>query len=259
VRIETLLVANRGEIARRIIRSARAMGIRCVAVYVDADARAPFVTDADEAIRLAGSYLDAGALLEAARLTGVDAIHPGYGFLSENAGFAARVKEAGIAFVGPSPEAIERMGDKLAAKALAREVGVPTLPSAEDPAAASQVGYPLLVKAAAGGGGKGMRIVARPEDLAESVAAARRPGLSRTLRAPLPTRRDPDPRRSRGNDRPSRRTRMLDPTPPPEGARRVSVSPGRWRASRGHGRGCAPTGARARLPVGGNRRVPARR
>ncbi|CAG1007178.1 propionyl-CoA carboxylase alpha chain [Myxococcaceae bacterium] len=174
MRIETLLIANRGEIARRIIRSARAMGIRCVAVYVDADARAPFVTDADEAIRLAGSYLDAGALLEAARLTGVDAIHPGYGFLSENAGFAARVKEAGIAFVGPSPEAIERMGDKLAAKALAREVGVPTLPSAEDPAAASQVGYPLLVKAAAGGGGKGMRIVARPEDLAESVAAARR-------------------------------------------------------------------------------------
>jgi len=178
VTMTTLLVANRGEIARRVMRTARDMGLRCVAVYSDADARAPFVADADEAVRLAGSYLDGKAILDAARATGAGAIHPGYGFLSENAGFAADVIAAGLVWVGPTPEAIERMGDKLAAKRLAREVGVPTLPSADDPADASAVGYPLLVKAAAGGGGKGMRIVARPEQLAEAVAAARREAAS---------------------------------------------------------------------------------
>jgi propionyl-CoA carboxylase alpha chain len=174
VSFSTLLVANRGEIARRVIRSAHAMGIRCVAVYVDADARAPFVTDADEAVRLAGSYLDGKAILEAARASGAGAIHPGYGFLSENARFAADVIAAGLAWVGPSPESIARMGDKLAAKALAREAQVPTLPGSEDPAAADAVGYPLLVKAAAGGGGKGMRVVTAADALDEAVAAARR-------------------------------------------------------------------------------------
>jgi propionyl-CoA carboxylase alpha chain len=173
----TLLVANRGEIARRVIRSAQDMGIRCVAVYVDADADAPFVTDADEAMRLSSSYLDGKAILEAARVSGAEAIHPGYGFLSENARFAADVVAAGLIWVGPSPESIERMGDKLAAKALARELGVPTLPGSEDPTDANQVGYPLLVKAAAGGGGKGMRIVTEPARLAEAVAAARREAL----------------------------------------------------------------------------------
>ena len=175
---DTLLVANRGEIARRVIRSAHAMGIRCVAVYTDADADAPFVQDADEAVRLSVSYLDGKAILEAARTTGAGAIHPGYGFLSENAGFAADVTAAGIAWVGPSPEAIERMGDKIAAKALAEEAGVPTLPGSEDPAAAEQVGYPLLVKAAAGGGGKGMRVVESAGDLEDAVAAARREAKS---------------------------------------------------------------------------------
>ena len=150
------------------------MGIRCVAVYVDADAAAPFVTDADEAVRLPGSYLDGKAILDAALLCGARAIHPGYGFLSENAAFAADVIAAGLAWVGPTPEAISKMGDKLAAKALAREVGVPTLPSAEDPTEAAAVGYPLLVKAAAGGGGKGMRIVTEPSGLQEAVASARR-------------------------------------------------------------------------------------
>jgi len=178
VSISTLLVANRGEIARRVIRSAHAMGIRCAAVYVDADADAPFVADADLALRLPDGYLDGKAILEAARAAGAQAIHPGYGFLSENAGFAADVIAAGLAWVGPSPEAIARMGDKLAAKELAREVGVPTLPSALDPARAAEVGYPLLVKAAAGGGGKGMRIVATPAGLAEAVAAARREAAS---------------------------------------------------------------------------------
>jgi propionyl-CoA carboxylase alpha chain len=178
VSFRTLLVANRGEIARRVIRSARAMGIRCVAVYVDADADAPFVADADEALRLPDSYLDGKAILEAARASGAAAIHPGYGFLSENARFAGDVIAAGLAWVGPSPEAIDRMGDKLAAKALAREVGVPILPGAEDPSGAAALGYPLLVKAAAGGGGKGMRVVAGPDALAEAVAAARREAAS---------------------------------------------------------------------------------
>ncbi len=173
----SLLVANRGEIARRIIRSAHDMGIRCVAVYVDADADAPFVREADEAVRLQTSYLDTAAILEAAQATGAGAIHPGYGFLSENAGFAGEVIGAGLAWVGPSPEAIEQMGDKIAAKALAEKVQVPTLPGSEDPGAAEQVGYPLLVKAAAGGGGKGMRIVESADDLDESLKAAKREAL----------------------------------------------------------------------------------
>ena len=172
--IETLLVANRGEIARRIFRSARAMGIRCVAVYVDADADAPFVVEADEAVRLPETYLDGAAILEAARQTGADAIHPGYGFLSENARFAQDVIDAGLAWVGPGPDAIARMGDKLAAKDLATKHDVPVLPGSQNATDAGSVGFPLLVKAAAGGGGKGMRIVERAEDLDEAVAAARR-------------------------------------------------------------------------------------
>jgi len=175
----TLLVANRSEIARRVLRSAHELGLRTLAVYVDADAGAPFVREAGEALRLSGgSYLDGKAILEAARAGGAGAIHPGYGFLSENAGFAADVIAQGLVWVGPSPAAIERMGDKLAAKALATELGVPTLPSATDPADAAKIGYPLLVKAAAGGGGKGMRIVESQDALADAVAAARREAKS---------------------------------------------------------------------------------
>ena len=174
----TLLVANRGEIARRIFRGAQAMGIRCVAVYVEDDAEAPFVREADEAVRLSGSYLDGDAILEAARVTGAGAIHPGYGYLSENAGFARAVAAAGIAWVGPSPEAIEKMGDKITAKALAAECDVPILPGSEDPQQAAAVGFPLLVKASAGGGGKGMRIVESPEALDEAVVSARREAAS---------------------------------------------------------------------------------
>jgi propionyl-CoA carboxylase alpha chain len=176
--ITSVLVANRGEIARRIIRTARAMGIRTVAVFVEADAGAPFVTEADGAIRIETRYLDGGAVLAAARASGADAIHPGYGFLSENAAFARQVAEAGITWIGPTPEVIDAMGDKITAKRAAEAAGVPTLPSTEDPAAADEVGYPLLVKASAGGGGKGMRIVERAEDLDESLAAARREALS---------------------------------------------------------------------------------
>ena len=176
--IRSVLVANRGEIARRVFRTARSMGMRCIAVFVDADADAPFVQEADEAVRLPGSYLHAGAVLAAAQRTGAEAIHPGYGFLSENAAFARAVTEAGIRWVGPSPDVIESMGDKIAAKRVAVEAGVPTLPSSEDPSADAQVGYPLLVKASAGGGGKGMRIVESADDLADAVQSAQREALS---------------------------------------------------------------------------------
>jgi propionyl-CoA carboxylase alpha chain len=173
----SVLVANRGEIARRVFRTARAMGMRTFAVFVDADAHAPYVREADNAIRLTGGYLDGDEIIAAARRLGAEAIHPGYGFLSENAGFARAVADAGLVWVGPTPEVIEAMGDKLAAKRAAVAAGVPTLPSAEDPADAASVGYPLLVKASAGGGGKGMRVVASPDELDESVAAARREAL----------------------------------------------------------------------------------
>ena len=175
--IGTLLVANRGEIARRVFRTARDMGIRCVAVFADADEGAPFVAEADVAVRLPGGYLDAEAVVAAALAVGADAVHPGYGFLAENAGFARAVTGAGLVWVGPGPDAIETMGDKLAAKAAAQAAGVPTLPSSEDPTDHGGVGFPLMVKAAAGGGGKGMRLVSDPADLEAAVAAARREAL----------------------------------------------------------------------------------
>lgn len=174
----TLLVANRGEIARHIIRTAHGMGIRCVAVFVDSDVSAPYVSEADESLRLATGYLDGAALIAAARSTGSEAIHPGYGFLSENPTFAADVIAAGLIWIGPSPETIAAMGDKLAAKRAAAAVGVPTLPSTGDPQAAAEIGYPLLVKAAAGGGGKGMRVVVNPADLDAAVASAQREAAS---------------------------------------------------------------------------------
>ena len=183
--IRRLLVANRAEIARRIFRSARDMGIATVAVHADGDADAPFVAEADEAIALDGrspaeTYLDIGKVLAAAARTGADAVHPGYGFLSENADFARAVTEAGLIWVGPSPEAIAAMGDKLSAKDLMREAGVPTLQAVELgggvdlAAAAAEVGFPVLVKAAAGGGGRGMRVVESEDELAEAVEGARR-------------------------------------------------------------------------------------
>jgi propionyl-CoA carboxylase alpha chain len=172
-RFSSLLVANRGEIARRVFRTAQAMGLRCVAVHTGADAGAPFVADADEAVLLSGGYLDMEAILDAARATGAEAIHPGYGFLSENATFAEAVSASGLVWVGPSPESIAAMGDKLAAKRAAVSAGVPTLPSG-DAGTAAEVGFPLLVKAAAGGGGKGMRVVEQAAALDAAVAAATR-------------------------------------------------------------------------------------
>ncbi|GAA4881896.1 acetyl/propionyl/methylcrotonyl-CoA carboxylase subunit alpha [Actinomycetospora straminea] len=184
--ISTLLVANRGEIARRVIRAARSLGVRTVAVFSEPDADAPHVDEADRAVALRGStstetYLDTAQILAAARATGADAVHPGYGFLSENASFARACAAAGLTWVGPDPASIEAMGVKHTAKALAREAGVPTLPDAllatDDPddwaRAAEGVGFPLLVKASAGGGGSGMREVASPDLLADAVRSAR--------------------------------------------------------------------------------------
>ena len=160
--ISRLLVANRGEIARRINRTARAMGISTVAIYADGDANAPFVLEADSAIALQGkctgeTYLDVAKVLDAAKRSGADAIHPGYGFLSENQAFAQAVIDAGVKWLGPSPEVIGLMGDKLSAKRLMDEAGALTLPGIEITgtdivAAASDIGYPVLVKASAGGG-----------------------------------------------------------------------------------------------------------
>jgi acetyl/propionyl-CoA carboxylase alpha subunit len=189
--IDSVLIANRGEIARRIIRTASRLGVRTIAVYSEADAAAPHVAEADDAVLIGPppvreSYLRADAILDAARRTGAAAIHPGYGFLSENADFAEAVMAAGLVWVGPPPSAIRAMGLKDAAKRLMAEAGVPTTPGYlgddQSPAVlareAAAIGYPVLIKAVAGGGGKGMRRVDRAEDFAGGLDAARREASS---------------------------------------------------------------------------------
>jgi propionyl-CoA carboxylase alpha chain len=176
--ITRLLVANRGEIARRVFRSCRLAGISPVAVFSDPDADAPFVAEADHAVRLPGAapaetYLRIDALIAAAKAAGADAVHPGYGFLSENAGFARAVLDAGLTWVGPSPESIEAMGSKVAAKKRVAADGVPVLREL-DPETVTEDDLPVLIKASAGGGGRGMRIVRQLSTLREEVAAARR-------------------------------------------------------------------------------------
>ncbi len=183
--IKTLLIANRGEIALRVIRTCRERGIRPVAVYSEVDRRAPHVLYADTAFPVgaapsAQSYLNVDRLLDAAKKAGADAIHPGYGFLSENAAFAQAVADAGLIFVGPSPEAIRSMGDKTRARTLVRDAGVPTVPGTDGPVSSlaearlfcEKQGYPVLLKAAAGGGGKGMRLVHRADELESAMKAA---------------------------------------------------------------------------------------
>jgi acetyl-CoA/propionyl-CoA carboxylase biotin carboxyl carrier protein len=185
--IRRVLIANRGEIARRVTRACRELGLRAIAVYSDADADAPHVSDADEAIRIGPppateSYLNMPALLDAARRTRADAVHPGYGFLSENPEFADRCTAAGLTFVGPPASVIARMGSKTAARETVRAAGVPVVPgdtpaSQRDDdivAAMRRVGYPVLLKATSGGGGKGMRVVSREHDATEAIATARR-------------------------------------------------------------------------------------
>ncbi|HRX50546.1 MAG TPA: biotin carboxylase N-terminal domain-containing protein [Candidatus Krumholzibacteria bacterium] len=188
---DTVLIANRGEIACRVIRTCRALGLRTVAVASDADLRSPHALMADVCVPIGPaspleSYLRMDAVLDAARETGAGAVHPGYGFLSENAGFARACAQAGVVFLGPGPETIEAMGEKTAARRTMEAAGVPVVPGAYLPApdaegrvdpaavqaAAAQVGFPMLVKAAYGGGGKGMRAVYRPEDLTAAVDAA---------------------------------------------------------------------------------------
>ena len=184
-----LLIANRGEVAVRIIRACKELGIRTVAVYSEADEGAMHVRLADEAYLLgaapaAESYLNVGRIAEAIKESGAEAVHPGYGFLSENANFARAVEETGVVWVGPSPEAMEKVGDKIRAKELARNAGVPTIPgyAGEDGEAseerlfkeAEEIGYPVLVKASAGGGGRGMRPVHRSQDFVEALRSAKR-------------------------------------------------------------------------------------
>jgi len=182
-----ILVANRGEIALRVIRACREMGIASVAVYSDADTRAPHVREADEAVHIgpapsSQSYLKGDVIIEAAKRTGAQAIHPGYGFLSEREWFAKAVRDAGLVFIGPPAEAIAAMGSKVAARQLAIAADVPVVPgttealrdAAEAVGIAERFGYPVLLKAAAGGGGKGMRIVREPAEMSDALDSARR-------------------------------------------------------------------------------------
>ncbi|WP_328302832.1 acetyl-CoA carboxylase biotin carboxylase subunit [Actinomycetospora sp. NBC_00405] len=188
--LRSVLVANRGEIALRVVRACRELGIRSVAVYSDADASAAHVRHADDAVHIgkssaSKSYLNADAVLEAARSAGVDAVHPGYGFLSERPSFAAAVEEAGLTFVGPPSSVIATMGDKAAARAVARSADVPVVPGSDEVesgddavAAAEEVGYPVLVKASAGGGGRGIRPAASADELRTVVVEAQREASS---------------------------------------------------------------------------------
>lgn len=230
--ITTLLVANRGEIACRIFRTCRALGIATVAVYSDADAGALHVREADTAVRLPGAtpsdtYLRGDLVVAAALAAGADAVHPGYGFLSENAGFAAAVQDAGLVWVGPPVEAIELMASKTRAKKLMAAAGVPLL-APVDPAAARAEDLPLLLKAAAGGGGRGMRIVRELGDLPGELTAAAAEALSafgdgEVFAEPYVERGRR--RRGPGHGRRARRRlgarhpRLLAPAPPPEGHR----------------------------------------
>lgn len=186
-----ILIANRGEIALRIIKTCRKMGIQTVAIYSDADRQSIHVKEADEAVAIGGftpreSYLVMDKVLDAAKKTGAEAIHPGYGFLSENHDFAQRVAEAGIVFIGPSPEAIDRLGDKTAARALAEASNVPFAAGSTHAVAsfeevrefAEKIGFPVILKAAAGGGGKGMRVVEQMEDLESALAGAQGEALT---------------------------------------------------------------------------------
>lgn len=183
--MKKVLIANRGEIARRVIRTLKKMNIASVAIYSDADKNAPHVLEADEAVYVGASpssesYLKQDLILQYCKDLGVDAIHPGYGFLSENAGFARKVKDAGMKLIGPSPESMELMGDKLSAKQAVKSYNVPLVPGVDSAITdineaikvAEEVGYPILIKASAGGGGKGMRLVERSEDFAEQMRMA---------------------------------------------------------------------------------------
>ena len=186
-----VLVANRGEIARRVFATCHRTGLASVAVFSDADARSPHVSDADVAVRLPGhapaeTYLRGDRIVAAALAAGADAVHPGYGFLSENASFAKAVKDAGLIFIGPDPDIITKMGSKIGARQIAEAAGVPVVPGIKHPLKdadealeiAKKIGFPLLLKAAAGGGGKGMRAVREEKDLKSAFTMAQNEAIS---------------------------------------------------------------------------------
>jgi hypothetical protein len=240
-----ILIANRGEIAVRVIKACREMGIASVAVFSDADADAPHVRSADEAVPLgpppaAESYLHMGKIVAAARATGAEAIHPGYGFLAENAAFARLCEQEGLVFIGPSSAALELVGDKVRARQTMDKAGVPTVPgmkscsasAGEFLAAARALGYPVMVKASAGGGGKGMRVVPDDDGLerprsrpaGSEVGLRRRRRLPREVHRGAAPRRIPGPGRQPWPDGPPVRAGVLDPAPPPKDPRGIPVA-----------------------------------
>ena len=176
--IRSILIANRGEIACRVMRTAHSMGIKTFALYIDEDKKSPHVNFADHAIKIQTNYMDMDAVINVAKSYSIDAIHPGYGFLSENASFARKVQSNKIIWIGPTPTVIKKMGDKLQAKEIAKKVNIPTLDTVEKVSLAKKIGFPLMIKAAAGGGGKGMRIVKDSASLKDAASAAKREALS---------------------------------------------------------------------------------
>ena len=278
---EKILIANRGEIALRVIQACRELGIKTVAVHSTADRDSLHVAYADEDVCIGPppaqeSYLNISSLISAAEITGADAIHPGYGFLAENAHFAEVLQECRLAFIGPRPETIRLMGDKAKARETAAAAGVPILPGSREPLAsaesarrlAEEIGYPVILKAAAGGGGRGMRVVTRLEEIDSQFHTARNEaleGVRRRLALPreVPGRAAPHrgagARRSPRPHDPPRRARVLDPAPPPEADRGVAVDRAHARPAPPHHRSRGRArGARA-LRERGHHRVPARR
>ncbi len=253
-----ILIANRAEIACRVMRTARRMGYRTVAVYSEADAQSPHVALADEAVCIgppaaALSYLSIHALLDAAKKTGADAVHPGYGFLSERADFAQACADAGLVFIGPPPAAIRAMGDKALAKRRMLEAGVPCAPGylGDDQSddrlmqEAQRLGFPLLVKAVAGGGGRGMRLVRDASEVAPGARGRAPRGRERVRRRHADARaadrtrqahRDPGVRRCARPRDPPRRARLQRAAPATEGDRRSALTGGERRDARGDGR-----------------------
>ena len=250
-----VLVANRGEIAVRVIRALDELGIASVAVYSEADRDAQHVRRASEAYLLgpgpaAESYLKVEKLLEVIEESGAEAVHPGYGFLAENAAFARALEEAGVTFIGPPADAIDAMGSKTRARELMQAAGVPIVPGTTErrrvargrpKPIAEEIGYPIAVKAAGGGGGKGFRVALEEEELRGGLRGRRARGrevllrrhrLPRALPARPAPRRGPGAGRRRGQRRPPRRARLLDPAPPPEADRGVPGAAGRRRAAR---------------------------
>ncbi len=272
-----ILIANRGEIACRIIKTARRMGIETVAVYSDADRDALHVEMADEAVPIgpppaAQSYLLIDKIVEACRATGAEAVHPGYGFLSEREAFPMALAKAGIVFIGPNPKAIAAMGDKIESKKAAAAAKVSTVPGhlgviEDDKQAvkiADEIGYPVMIKASAGGGGKGMRIAHSASEVAEGFARAKSEAKSsfgddrdvhREVHRQSAPHRDPGAGRQARQRHLSRRARMLDPAPQPEGHRGGAVAAARRGDAQEDGRAGGRAGQGGRLRQRRHRRV----